>query len=205
MPKLTYFNFIGRGETIRLIFKVAGVEFEDYRIEMDQFTPELKAETPFGQLPVLEIDGLKLCQSNAIARYLAKKYDLYGKTDKEQAQIDMIIDCMDDAVKPMVAFFYEKDEIRKAELKKKFGEEQLPASLALLEKLLTDNQGGDKYFVGDELTWLDLQYSTFNKWISHSGVENPLVKFPKLAALKERIESIPKVAEWIKERPHTQF
>jgi len=205
MPKLTYFNAVGRGETIRMIFKVAGVEFEDYRIEMTEFTPELKAGAPFGQLPFLEIDGLKLCQANAISRYLAKKYNLAGKTDKDQALIDMIIDCLDDAVKPLITSIYEKDETKKAEGKKKFSEEQLPASLKLLEKLLTANHGGDKFFVGDELTWLDLQFLNFNKWISHAGVENPLANFPKLAALKKRIEEIPKIAEWIKKRPQTLF
>ena len=30
--------------------------------------------TPFGQLPVLEIDGFKLCQSAAIAAYLASEF-----------------------------------------------------------------------------------------------------------------------------------
>lgn len=32
------------------------------------------AETPFGQLPILEFDGQVLCQSLTIARYLARKF-----------------------------------------------------------------------------------------------------------------------------------
>jgi len=31
-------------------------------------------ETPFGQIPMLEIDGRTFCQSYAIGRYLARKY-----------------------------------------------------------------------------------------------------------------------------------
>jgi glutathione S-transferase len=31
--KLTYFNFTGRGETIRLIFAASGVKFQDNRID----------------------------------------------------------------------------------------------------------------------------------------------------------------------------
>ena len=34
------------------------------------------SDMPFGQVPVLEIDGYKMCQSFAICRYLA---NLYGK------------------------------------------------------------------------------------------------------------------------------
>ena len=30
------------------------------------------------QIPVLEIDGMKLCQSGAILRYLARKGNMYG-------------------------------------------------------------------------------------------------------------------------------
>ena len=32
------------------------------------------SETPMGQLPTLEVDGLTLCQSNAIGRLLANEF-----------------------------------------------------------------------------------------------------------------------------------
>ena len=51
-----------------------------------------------GQVPVLEVDGIVLGHSMAIARYLARRHNLVGKTDLEAAQADMIVDCMIDAV-----------------------------------------------------------------------------------------------------------
>mgnify|MGYP006113700665 CR=1 FL=1 len=42
--------------------------------------------TLFMQFPVLEIDGLKLTQSAAIARYVANKHGFMGKTPEENAQ-----------------------------------------------------------------------------------------------------------------------
>ncbi len=42
--------------------------------------------------------------------------DLAGKTDLDQAKVDMIIDCFDDAVKPMFTWWSEKDEAKKVSL-----------------------------------------------------------------------------------------
>jgi len=201
--KLIYFNVRARAEIIRLIFAAAGVEYEDVRIERDQW-PAMKPETPFGQLPVLEVDGVKLSQSNACSRYLARKFDLAGKTELDQARADMLIDCFVDSVEPLIAVFSAKDEVVKAEAKKKYVEEQLPAYLTLLEGLLATNHGGEKFFVGDELTWVDLAFINYVDWIV-AVCENPLANHPKLAALKERVEKLPRIAEWMGKRPKTDF
>ena len=50
------------------------------------------ADTPFGQLPLVEIDGKKINQSIAVCRYLAKKVGLSGKNDWENLQIDALVD-----------------------------------------------------------------------------------------------------------------
>ena len=39
----------------------------------------------FQQVPMVEIDGMKLVQTRAILNYIATKYDLYGKDMKERA------------------------------------------------------------------------------------------------------------------------
>jgi len=199
--KLTYFNVRARAEVIRLIFAAAGVEYEDVRITRDQW-PALKPETPFGQLPMLEVDGQKLSQSIACARYLARKFNLAGKTEMDQARGDMLIDCFIDSIEPLIKFFKEADETKKAEVKKKYVEEQLPAYLTSLEALLSANHGGDKFFVGDELTWIDLAFLNHVDWLTHV-CENPLSNHQKLAALKERVEKVPNIAKWIEERPKT--
>lgn len=202
--KLTYFNARSRAEIIRLVFAAAGVEYQDIRIEETDW-PALKPSTPFGQVPVLEADGLKMCQSNSIARYLARKFHLAGKTDEDQARADMIVDCFEDTMKPIVTFLYESDETRKETLKKKALEDQLPTSLAGLEGLLKANHGGDGFFVGTELTWADLGFIVFVGWLSMAGADTQLAKYPKLTALRERVEKVPKVAAWLAKRPVTEF
>lgn len=51
---------------------------------------------PMGQMPVLEVDGHRMFQSNAIGRYLAKRVGLYGSNDWENFHIDVMIDTIAD-------------------------------------------------------------------------------------------------------------
>ncbi len=49
-------------------------------------------ETDFGQMPLMEVDGVKVAQSMAICRYLAKLAGIAGKDHFQQCQVDMIVD-----------------------------------------------------------------------------------------------------------------
>ena len=122
MPKLIYFDGQGRAEVSRWIFLLAGVEYEDVRIQYSDWSTlksskflvsrvSLQNHTEssyeaiiitqsfiffvafrFGKLPVLEYNGKTIAQSRAIARFLGRKYGLAGKTDIEEAEADMIVD-----------------------------------------------------------------------------------------------------------------
>jgi len=186
-----------------MIFAEAEVDYVDNRVEKEAWM-EIKPGTPFGQLPLLEVDGVMLCQSNACARLVARKHNLAGQSELEQAQVDMVVDCLEDITKPMIGIFHEQDETKKAELKKKFGEEQLPVFLTHLETILTKNHGGDKFFVGSGMTWADLAFLNFTGWVVMAGAPDFLDKYPKLKALKERVENQPKIAAWIAKRPKTE-
>ncbi|KIH48781.1 glutathione S-transferase protein [Ancylostoma duodenale] len=84
--KLTYFPVRGAGECARQIFALAGQEFEDVRLTKEQFAP-VKPNMPFGQLPVLEVDGKQLAQSLAICRYLARQFEMNdSKGDRKRVQ-----------------------------------------------------------------------------------------------------------------------
>ena len=62
---------------------------------LDTFLNSSK-DAPIGQVPYLEIDNLKLPQSLAIARYLAREYNLVGKNNLEAAKADAVVDtCID--------------------------------------------------------------------------------------------------------------
>lgn len=92
--KLVYFDFRGLGEAIRYIFAYVGVDFEDERIpfkpedgipsKQKEWLAKKKADTPFHQIPVLEVDGKMICHSNTIARFLGRRFNLAGKDEFEQ-------------------------------------------------------------------------------------------------------------------------
>ncbi|KAL4675934.1 hypothetical protein H8959_010079 [Pygathrix nigripes] len=90
-PKLHYFNARGRMESIRWLLAAAGVEFEEIYLKSAEDLDKLRNDgyLMFQQVPMVEIDGMKLVQTRAILNYVAGKYNLYGKDIKERALIDM--------------------------------------------------------------------------------------------------------------------
>ncbi|KAF3831638.1 hypothetical protein GH733_000450 [Mirounga leonina] len=58
----------------------------------------------YEQVPMVEIDGMNLVETRAILRYLAAKYDLYGRNLQEQAWIDMYVEGLKD-LSDMIMFF----------------------------------------------------------------------------------------------------
>lgn len=194
--KLTYFNVRARAEILKLIFAAAGVEFEDNRLEGPQW-PGLKPTTPFGSMPLLEVDGVTLAQTKAIGRFLAHRFGLAGETDVERAIADSVVDYHDDIATAAQGFKNEKDEAKKAEGKKKFLDEQLPVFLERLETILKKNPTGSGYFAGKNLTWADLGLIILFGRLGINEGDNVLVKYEKLRALHKRLLEHPKIATWI--------
>jgi len=51
---------------------------------------------PWGNLPVLEVDGKRIAQSAAICRFLGKRLNLCGADEFEAAKCDEIVDAVRD-------------------------------------------------------------------------------------------------------------
>ncbi|CAF3845834.1 unnamed protein product [Rotaria sordida] len=201
--KLYYFNGRGRAEVSRLIFAAAGQKYEDIRYERDQW-PSHKSEMPLGQIPVLEVDGTKLPQSLSIARFLAKQFQLAGKDNLEQAKVDAVVDTINDLLAKYIPVRWEQDETKKQELIKKFIAEELPKHLQNLEVLGKLYGNGGPFFVGNHLTWVDLFFYDMATNILQLEA-NALDNFSWLKQNRAEVEKQPKIAEYLKNRPQTQF
>ena len=59
-------------------------------------------------------DGTVICQSHAIVRYLAREFNLYGKTNKDRVIIDQELDTLKNVFENSLgAFFFTKDPSEK--------------------------------------------------------------------------------------------
>ena len=92
MAELFYFQDIGYGEAIRscwitffilrIALDVSGIDYKECTVKPSEWV-EFKAKgledgtLPFGQLPLLKIDGLNLVESTSILRYLSAKWQFF--------------------------------------------------------------------------------------------------------------------------------
>ncbi|KAG7387318.1 hypothetical protein PHYPSEUDO_014497 [Phytophthora pseudosyringae] len=191
--KLTYFDGKGRAELSRMIFNYGGVAFTDSRIAHADFAA-LKPTLPFGQVPVLEVDGTVYSQSMAIVRYAAKIAGLYPSDALEALKVDMFSFSMGDLEEPFVDFMFKtSDEAEKAQKKKTFIEETVPKFLAALEKMVAG-----KFILGDKLSYADLQFvDVVDNKLKWAFPDFKVDAFPKLAALLSNVKAEPKVAAYL--------
>lgn len=199
--KLTYFNGRGLAEPIRLLFAYAHVEYKDVRIEKEQW-PSIKPTTPFGKVPVLEVDGKKVGQSVAICRYLARKWNLAGQNDWDALQCDVLVDTLGDLKQQVGQYRMEQDPVNKEDKKQILIKETIPYYLNKFEQVLKENDG---YLVNGQLTWADFQYAASLENFEFIFGKEALDQYPHLKALKEKVFNLPGIKEWVAERPVTEF
>ncbi|XP_014673069.1 PREDICTED: glutathione S-transferase 1-like isoform X2 [Priapulus caudatus] len=202
--KLVYFNSRGLGEVARLLFAVSGTEYEDKRVTKEEWI-EQKKETPFGQLPMLWVGDDIIFQSNAIYRYLARVFDLYGSSNMQAARIDSICECWRDVLQAVLNIIHEEDEERKGMLQKLAVTKIIPGFLALLQARLAKNNDGQWILLSrDKISLADIvSYHMLSSVVGRfPGV---IDNFPTLQAYVDRIGEIPNIKAWVESRPETEF
>jgi len=193
--KLVYFDFHGgRGEPARLALAIAGIEFDEERVPLNDW-PRRKADTPFGGLPVLEIDGARVSQSNGINRYVGKLAGLYPSDPWQAALCDEVMDAVEDITNKITATFDLPDDEKKAR-RQALSDGAITFYLDRLQQRLEDR--GGHHFAGGRLSVADLKVFV---WIDHlkSGkldyipTDLPDRVAPMLVALHERVRNHPGV------------
>ncbi|XP_075410180.1 glutathione S-transferase A2 [Tenrec ecaudatus] len=194
-PKLHYFNGRGRMEAIRWLLAAAGVEFEEKFIESPEDLDKLKSDGSlmFQQVPMVEIDGLKLAQTRAILNYIASKYNLYGKDIKERALIDMYSEGVADLGEMVLLLPLTppgEKEAKIALIKERTLNRYFPA----FEKVLKSH--GQDYLVGNKLSRADIHLVELLYYVEELD-SSLIANFPLLKALKARVSSLPTVKKFL--------
>nr|WNN92443.1 glutathione S-transferase A2 [Ovis aries] len=194
-PKLHYFNGRGRMECIRWLLAAAGVEFEEKFIEQPEDLDKLKNDGSlmFQQVPMVEIDGIKLVQTRAILNYVATKYNLYGKDMKERALIDMYSEGVADLGEMILLLPLcppDQKDAKIAQIKQSTTNRYLPA----FEKVLKSH--GQDYLVGNKLSKADIHLVELLYLVEELD-PSLLANFPLLKGLKARVSNLPAVKKFL--------
>ncbi|CEL92452.1 unnamed protein product [Vitrella brassicaformis CCMP3155] len=211
-PKLYYFDFTGRAEPIRLAFMLGQVKFEDIRISLSEW-PQMKGSMPQGMVPVLEIGDKRLTQKTAIMQYAAKAANLWPQDVWLECKMAELHGCVEDVVSEVRKIRFTQDQERKNQLCDAFKATFLPEWLQRLDSLVAAN-GHEGFAVGGDLTVADLDlYNLLNLldngestgWLPvdvrpHEG-QSCWQQHTHLAAVYNRVDSIPQVKEWNDNHP----
>merc|ERR1712130_743615 len=186
--RLTYFPARGRAEISRLILAHAGVKFDDIRLTGEDFA-KVKPLLPYGSMPILEYKGEVICESMAIAKFLAELTNLGGTTTTVNGIFESVAKCI----------FAPEGE--RAGLKKKLIEETLPQKFGQLEGRLCLN--GGQFFSGNALTYADIMLVVLQDNLRSSviGAGGLIEKFPKMCNLYQRVTALPNIKAWRGSRP----
>uniref|UniRef100_A0AC35UH90 Glutathione S-transferase n=1 Tax=Rhabditophanes sp. KR3021 TaxID=114890 RepID=A0AC35UH90_9BILA len=195
--KLIYSQSYARGEPIRLAFVYAGVKFEDFRT-----TPEIwekiKHEQPFKQMPVLEVDGVKVAQSAAIALYVGEKFGLSGNSALEKAHVLQFSLGVEDILADFKQVYIIKDEAEKAIKQKEFFAVNVAAFLNNYDNFYAKN--GGLYLVGKSVTTADLLLFHW-AWIFTNKFGVDLAPYKELKKAFDSLSNNPKIKSYLASRP----
>ncbi|KAH9393610.1 Glutathione S-transferase Mu 3 [Tyrophagus putrescentiae] len=162
-PVLGYWDARGRAEPIRILLTYAGVKFEDKRYARSE---EGKAEwnkdkfslgLDFPNLPYYLDSDVKITQTLAILRLIARKHKLEGSTDAEQNKVAVLEQQVLDYFTAFITFVHKQGS---TEEEKAAFLTELAGQLEALSKFL----GANNFAVGSQFTYVD---AWFYEYIHH--------------------------------------
>jgi len=202
-PRLIYFDFAGsRGEECRIALHLAGIDFEDVRVKSDDW-PAMKANTPFGAMPVLELAGqAPLAHCNAILVFIGRQHRLHPADAYEAARHEALM-C---AVEELRHTITPTLRITDPELKRQ-AREALAANDLKTWGSQVERQLGDGPFIGGAtLQVADLKLYMVVRWLTSGTLDHvPTTVFdhcPKLLRLYRAVAEHQGVKSWLARPTH---
>ena len=197
-PRLIYFDFAGsRGEECRIALHLAGIDFDDVRVQGSDW-PAMKAATPFGAMPVLEIPGkAALAHSNAILGFIGRQHGLHPADAFEAARHESLMCAVEELRHTITPALRITDPEQKRQAR-----EALVANEFGTWGNQVERQIGDGPFIGGAaLQVADLKLYMVVRWLTTGVVDHvPASVFdhcPKLMRLYRAVSEHAGVKAWL--------
>lgn len=195
--KLVYFPVRAKAEMIRMALAYGNIAYEEVSPATfygKSWGEGAKAEAPFGQLPVLVVDGFQLAQSGAIMRYVAGLAGLVPADPLAAAKCDAVFEASQDMAgsNPIVNVF--KGE--QFEEKKRSYVATFPGLLQNLARQL----GSGPFFFGTTPYYCDLAVYHI---LSNARLLEPtcLDQHSSMTKFMKAVETLPGVEKYLSQRP----
>jgi glutathione S-transferase len=174
---------------VRWALEEAGIPYQEMLIEpRDQATEAYRALQPFGQVPAIETDELKLFESGAIVLYIAERSEVLMPADPNgRARAAAWVFAALNSVEPAVQNLVELDLFHAGETwaptRRAMAVEKVHKRLDALEQWL-----GGRDYLEDRFSAGDLMMVTVLRILRHTGIVS---QRPPLKAYLERCETRP--------------
>ena len=197
-PRLIYFDFAGsRGEECRIALHLAGIDFDDVRVPGSDW-PAMKAATPFGGMPVLEIPGkAALAHSNAILGFIGRQHGLHPADAFEAARHESLM-CAVEELRHTIAPAL---RITDPEQKRQAREALVANEFGTWGNQVERQLGDGPFIAGATLQVADLKLYMVVRWLTTGVVDHvPTTVFdhcPKLMRLYRAVGEHAGVRTWL--------
>jgi len=194
-PKLTYFDApVSRGEECRLALHIAGIDFEDERIQRESWAA-MKEHTPYGALPVLTLPGhAPLGQSTAILVLIGRRHGLHPTDDFEAARHEGMMQHVEDLRAKI------NPTLHMADPEKQAAREALAAGYLPAWARFAERNIHGPFFAGDKLHVVDLKLHMVVRWLQGGKLDHipatVFADFPKLLGVHDAVRDHPRVRDW---------
>mmetsp|Transcript_86872 Transcript_86872/g.153630 ORF Transcript_86872/g.153630 Transcript_86872/m.153630 type:complete len:248 (+) Transcript_86872:51-794(+) len=216
-PKLVYFDAKGVVEHVRYLFHMSGTPYVDHRYpfsfgvpgdfstikrpEFDAAKAAGELDVSMGKVPLLEVDGVKVGQSKAIERFVAKQVGYMGSNAMEEFQIDAMCEHIRDLKDAYQKLRAIKDDTEKKEAMEKWFSQELPEHAGKLEKAVPS------FLTTCGVTLADITvYYFFTFFFDRvEDAQKAKAGCPKLNTMCAKVKNDAKAKEWEEKRPKTMF
>ncbi|XP_077983080.1 glutathione S-transferase Y1-like [Glandiceps talaboti] len=196
---IAYWKMRGLQQPIRLLLEYSGIEYED-KMYVSGPAPDFNKDCWFNEkydlgldfpnLPYM-IDGdVKLTQSNAILRYIARKANLLGTTETEITRVDLITEQAMDVRMFMASKYYTTAT----------WEDSLPELLQKTGSMLKEFSvflGDNPWFAGQNVSFVDFIMYELMDQLCHVD-SKVLDNLKNLKDFHARVETLPAIAAYMK-------